>query len=142
MRNVFLASTAIFLATSGPASAREVAPSLPSAKEIQAISIEYDHPREDTVAFQAKPEDWSAIRATLTPAKRDPNPAKWEALGTVRLLTKNGQPLNVDLYTPNKPSAGMSAGHHAQLQNPSYGGNTKKLIRALNKAYQESQTSE
>lgn len=142
MRNVFLASTAILMATSGAATAREEANPLPLAKEIQAVSIEYDHPREDTVKFQAKPEDWSAIRATLTPAKRDPNPSSWEGLGTVHLIKKDGQPLNVYLYAPSKPPGAFSAGKTLKQRVYYRGGNTKKLIKVLDKAYKASQKTE
>lgn len=142
MRNLFLASTAIFLATSGAAMAREETHPLPSAKEIQKVTIEFDHPRADTVRFQAKPEDWSAIRATLTPAKRDPNPAKWEGVGTVQLIKKNGQPLNVYLYTTSKPPGAFSAGKSFRERIDCRGGNTQKLIKALNKAYKASQKAE
>lgn len=137
MRNLFLASTAMFLATSGAAPAGEAGSALPSAKEIQAVTIEYDHPREHTVQFQAKPEDWSAIRATLTPAKRDPHPAKWENVGTVHLITKDGRPLNVYLYRPSPSPGTASAG-----KSPKQRDDSKQLINALNKAYQYAQKTE
>ncbi|MCA9069605.1 MAG: hypothetical protein KDA84_11810 [Planctomycetaceae bacterium] len=142
MRNLFLASTAIMLATSGVATAREESNPLPSAKEIQAITIEYDHPKEDAVTFQAKTEDWSAIRATLTPAKRDPNPSKWESLGTVHLTKKDGQKVHVYLYTPSTPPGAFSEA--ASLKQRLYyrGGNTKKLIKVLDQAYKGAQKAE
>lgn len=139
MRNLVLVSTAVFLATAGGAGAREEANPLPKAKEIATIEIEYDHPKQDDVKFQATPEDWSAIRAALTPAKRDPNPSNWEGLGTVHLTKKNGEALKVYLYTPSKPPGAFSAGKSLKQRVDYRGGNAKSLLDTLGKAYEKSQ---
>jgi hypothetical protein len=139
MHKLFLVSTAIFLATADGASAREEANPLPKAKEIASIEIEYDHPKKDDVKFQATPEDWSVIRAALTPAKRDPNPSKWEGLGTVHLTKKNGEALKVYLYTPSKPPGAFFAGKSLKQRVYHRSGNAKNLLDALGQAYEKSQ---
>lgn len=139
MQRLIMASTAILLAAGGSAQAREQADPLPKAKDIQSVQIEYDHPQKDNVKFEATLEDWTAIRAALTPAKRDPNPAKWESLGTVVLKTKKGEPFNVYLYTTSKPPGAFSAGKSVMKRTYYRGGKTKKLLRALDNAYKKSQ---
>lgn len=110
---------------------------LPDAKEVKAISIKFDHPKLDDVEFDATAEDWEAIRLQLLPAKRDPKPAAWEWIGTVKIVTKDGQPFRVELYTPSSGPGAFAAGETYDERIYYRGGKTAAVVKALAAAYEK-----
>ena len=138
MRQKMMTTTLIWLAMAAAASAREKASPLPDAKQVKTISIKFDHPKLDDVEFIATRDDWKAIRASLLPAKRDPRPADWEWVGTVKIVKKDGQPFRVELYTPSKDPGAFAAGKTFKQRVYYRGGKTAELVKAVNAAYEES----
>lgn len=147
MRCLFLASTAIILATNGAACSRNEEIKFPLAHEVQSINVQWYRTYQveknggydvERLEFQARPEDWSAIRAALLPAKHDPNPSKWETLGQVNLTRKDGESLTVHLYYLGESPGAFSAGRSDESRVYFRGGDTSKLEEALEKSYQNS----
>jgi hypothetical protein len=136
MRHKIMTTTLVCLAVASAASAREKKSPLPDAAHVKTISIEFDHPTLDDVEFTATPEDWKAIRATLLPATPDQKPAKWEWLGTVRMIQKDNQPFRVELYTTSKDPGAFAAGKTYKQRVYYRGGKTAELVRAVHAAYE------
>src|SRR5262245_23712363 len=58
----------------------------PDAEDVQGIEAKfYDTGKGSEVAFQVPKAHWQPIFSSLLPARRDPDPAKWETLGELRL---------------------------------------------------------
>ena len=139
MRHIMIATTLLWLAIGTAAAAREKADPLPDAKQVKTISIKFDHPELNDVEFTATTEDWQAIRASLLPARRDKNPAKWEGIGRVQIVKTNGQPFRVELYATSKDPGAFAAGQTIERRVYYRGGKTAQLLKALVSAYDKSQ---
>ncbi len=139
MRNAMATTTLFWLCIAASVLAREEASPLPDAKQVKSVSIKFDHPKQrDDIEFTATPEDWKAIRAALLPAKRDPKPADWEWLATVKIVKKDGQPLQVELYTTSKDPGAFAAGKTYKQRVYYRGGKTAALVKAIKAAHEKS----
>jgi len=138
MRPAMLTTTLIGLSVTTAASAREEPGPLPDAKLVKTVSIKFDHPKHDDIEFTATPEDWKAIRAGLLPARRDPKPADWEWVATLKIVKKDGQPFRVEVYATNKDPGAFAAGRTYKQRVYYRGGKTAAVVKAINAAYEKS----
>lgn len=139
MRHRMQTMTLIWLCITTAASAREEAGPLPDAKQVKTVSIEFDHPKHrDDIEFAATLEDWKAIRAGLLPAKRDPKPADWEWVATVKIVKKDDQPFRIEVYATNKDPGAFAAGKTYKQRVYHRGGKTAAVVKAINAAYEKS----
>lgn len=53
--------------------------------------------------FRVPKPDWDELYECLLPADQDPDPAKWELLGELRIQRGAIKPVQVDLYTTDEP---------------------------------------
>jgi hypothetical protein len=130
-----LAFTAV---TTAKEKAEDKAVPLPTAKDVKSISIAYYHPKRRRIEFKATPADWKVVRGTLLPARHDPKPAKWKAVGRVKIVKKDGKPFQVELYRPSKGPGAFAAGKTFKERVYYRGGNSSKLMEALHDAYEKS----
>lgn len=119
-------------------SAKEKNELLPEAKNVEAIQVECNLPGSNDVKFKATKEDWKSIRAGLLPAKVDQNPSKWEWLGEVDVVADDGRVYHIELYETGKAPGAFAIGEKPAKRVYYRGGDTKKLIAALKKAYENS----
>jgi hypothetical protein len=114
---------------------------LPDAKDIKTISIQFSHPELNQVEFDAKADDWKAIREQLLPSKQDPEPSKWIILGSVKIVRNSGEPYVVDLYDTRSDLGAFSAGKTYEGRIYYRGGNSKKVFQALLEAHKKSKNA-
>lgn len=110
----------------------------PAANEVKSVKVEFDHPDLDEVKFVATPDDWAAIRQTLLPAEHDRDPASWEWVGTVHLIQKDDSPFRVELYGVSGSPGAFAAGENYENRFYFRGGNSAKMIEAVEAAFKRS----
>jgi hypothetical protein len=90
----------------------------------------------DDVTFTASADDWTAIRQTLAPSRRDANPASWEWMGSAEFMLKNSQSYRVEMYQTSKAPGAFAAGKTFRERVYYRGGNSADLYRALTTAFE------
>lgn len=123
-------------------SAHEAADPLPAATEIKSLTIEFDHRQLDDVTFAATAADWTAIRKTLSPSRRDANPAAWEWMGTAEFELDDDEPYRVELYYTSKAPGAFAAGRTFAEREYHRGGDSGDLYQALAAAFDKSTKKE
>ena len=111
---------------------------LPSTKTIKTMTASiYDRNSKSHVTFDVPQSQWDSIYATLLPAKRDDNPAKWEGLGELKITNEDGSHFRIDLYSTGEGLGAFSAGETFEKRVYHRGGNSEKLEIAIGKALGE-----
>ena len=103
----------------------------PNVVEIARMSaFIYDH-IADVPEFDVPPSHWSNVRSEMLPAEVDRSEviAVWEVLGSVKMVTKNGREITVDVY--NVPDVGAFSIDGKYFR----GGNSEALLAAIEKAH-------
>jgi hypothetical protein len=123
-----------------PALEKTVVPpyEFPALEKIASVRVNFAYDRDTMkfVEYDLPPECWAETFSTMVPAEYDPNPAKWQIMGVINILLKDGRGLFVWPYFihdgPGALSAGTSPNGHRDYYR---GGDSVKLQMALQAAY-------
>ena len=91
------------------------------------------------VRFDLPAGYWARVRAALSPATRDRDPAKWVGLGSLDVTRRDGQIVHVALYRSPEPPGAFAAGPTFQDRVYYRGGDSDELLRVLVEAHQAAQ---
>ena len=111
-------------------------PPLPPADDIDRIVARFHHAKLDRdVRFIVPPDHWRPILAALVPARKDENPAKWIAMGSLQIVRKDGSSWSVSLFGVDGPLGAFAAGRNRKERVYYRGGQTDALKEALTEAF-------
>lgn len=93
---------------------------------------------EEATDFDAPEESWEEIMAALSPSAIDPLQPSCSDMGELRIRTKQGEEVCVQLWSfEGWATGGFSAGPSFETARFYRGGNTAALQKALEKAYSQ-----
>jgi hypothetical protein len=133
----FVFALLMLVSTLCPAT-REDADPLPDGKQIKSLTIHFDHRWLDDVTFTATAADWAAIRRTLSPSRRDTDPANWEWIGTAEFVLDDDEPYRIELYYTSRAPGAFAAGRTFAERVYYRGGDSGDLYEALTAAFEKS----
>jgi hypothetical protein len=126
----------VCLSITAASCSRTVEVELPEAHDVKtiSISIQFDGFKDNSF-FEATPDDWKAIRANLRHATVESADTAWEGLGLIKLVKRDGEPYNVQIWDTWQREAAFSVGDGVEY----HGGDTAELKRLLEAAYESAQ---
>ena len=95
----------------------------------------YDAELGREISFEVPRSHWEPVLSALRPATPDSSPAKWKGLGELDIVTTDGEPFWVGLYSlRGQPVGAFSAGQNHARRKYYRGGSTDTLINAMKAA--------
>lgn len=138
MRSRCLAPSIAFVVVLIVGCAEKPANVLPAADTISKMAVELDQPDPPIEKFEVPRNHWRSILQSLSPARVDSTPAKWEGLGVLEITTKQGTTVVVDLWSLDGDRPGAFAVRQKDGSRTYYrGGSTKALVDSIRRAHSE-----
>lgn len=113
---------------------------LPSITDIKSMSaVEFNVETGQNIKFDIPQEHWSAVTSALLPATLDRNPAKWQIIGKLEIVTQGGVKQTVWLFHKDEAPGAFAIVEDKDRRVYYRGGDSAKLVDALKVARKAAQ---
>ena len=126
-----------------PGKTANVSPPIPKVNQIKNIQASvYFASLKKKVTFTVPPELWNETLRGFYPARKDDAPAKWETLGKLDVVKNDGSEFKIYVFYLPGTEGAFAAGPTHESRIYYWGGNSKRMIAVLKKAYAMSSANE
>lgn len=116
----------------------------PDVKEITSIQLlnTVEESDENPKYFEVSKANWPVLLSSLEPSEYDPSPAKWVAIGVMRIQQRKGPVIEIELFTVRGNIGAFAVEPTSGGERKYYrGGNSESLKKAIRSAYFNSNKS-